>query len=809
MESEQNTQVSTLKAHPSSSGCSGVAAIIVISLWIVFITLVFQLTQWTVVQMIFEGSVKIPNIRWALLLVYGILLLVPLFIASRIVKEPVSRGRLLALTYVSITAIILSPSRIPDIDEWQLTVLIQMGVLLLFLIFAKVLNRKGSSTDTASEVPVLPFFLLAGTAGALMGIPWVMGGTQGAVTDTLLAIGLSTILGAVVAFTLLASNRAPMADVSDSDFHRGITGAGWIITLCLLILASAIDQNGNGWMFLGATLPIGYALAALAYRLDGGISSAGRIAVGLFSALAFFWPMSLFDPDELSIVISSSAGELFGYALNASFAAFGMGLLILVFFLIFWKKIQNSRIPGWVVGSLFVISWCCLFLISYFAGTPGFHGEKSFVILKDQADLTSVSQIQDPVDRRTAVYSSLVAHAEKSQGDIRAWLENQGVDYTPYYLVNAIELEADPVLLYKLSQRDDVDRVLASPELRPLRNEIPVTTGTVNSPDPDPWNLSLIGADRVQSELDIYGDGIIIGQSDSGVDGSHPEIFNQYRGKVEGTDEYNWLDPWFGSKMPVDIGGHGTHTLGSILGQNTGVAPQAQWIACVNLGRNLGNPAYYLDCMQFMLAPFPQDGDPFKDGKPEKGANVLNNSWGCPAVEGCDPETFIPAVKALKTAGVFVVASAGNTGMGGCSSVQDPLAIYDDVYTVGAVDGNRNIAGFSSVGPVTVDGSGRTKPDIGAPGVNVVSSFPGSTYETASGTSMAGPHVVGVVALMWSANPELIGNIELTTQILNETADTYTGVFPGCTLDGERPNNAVGFGIVNAYEAVQKALEAK
>ncbi len=184
-------------------------------------------------------------------------------------------------------------------------------------------------------------------------------------------------------------------------------------------------------------------------------------------------------------------------------------------------------------------------------------------------------------------------------------------------------------------------------------------------------------------------------------------------------DDYNWYDPWNGSKKPVDIGGHGTHTLGSIVGKNVGVAPKAEWIGCVNLARNLGNPAYYLDCMQFMLAPFPQNGDPFKDGEAGKGANVLNNSWGCPAAEGCDPETFIPAVRALKDAGVFVVASAGNTGYGGCSSIQDPLALYEDVYTVGAVDKNRNLAGFSSVGPVTVDGSGRTKPDIGAPGVDV------------------------------------------------------------------------------------------
>jgi subtilisin family serine protease len=211
--------------------------------------------------------------------------------------------------------------------------------------------------------------------------------------------------------------------------------------------------------------------------------------------------------------------------------------------------------------------------------------------------------------------------------------------------------------------------------------------------------------------------------------------------------------------------------------------------------------------MQFMLAPFPQYGDPFKDGRPEKGANVLNNSWGCPVIEGCDPATYLPAVSALKTAGVFVVASAGNSGMGGCSTVQDPLSIYGDVYSVGAVDRSGNLAMFSSIGPVEVDGSGRIKPDIVAPGMDVYSSYPGSTYYSASGTSMAGPHVVGVVALMWSANPKLIGDVDKTREILNETADPYKGVFPECITDKTSPNNAAGYGLVDAYKAVQKAME--
>ena len=129
--------------------------------------------------------------------------------------------------------------------------------------------------------------------------------------------------------------------------------------------------------------------------------------------------------------------------------------------------------------------------------------------------------------------------------------------------------------------------------------------------------------------------------------------------------------------------------------------------------------------MQFNFAPFPLNGDPLREGRPELGANVLNNSWGCPRVEGCDPNALIDGVRALRAAGVFVVVSAGNDGREGCGTVATPLALYDEVFSVGAVDIDGGLAVFSSLGPVTVDGSQRIKPDISAPGVDVISVLPG------------------------------------------------------------------------------------
>jgi subtilisin family serine protease len=190
-----------------------------------------------------------------------------------------------------------------------------------------------------------------------------------------------------------------------------------------------------------------------------------------------------------------------------------------------------------------------------------------------------------------------------------------------------------------------------------------------------------------------------------------------------------------------------------------------------------------------MLAPFPRGGNAFTDGDPARGPEVLTNSWGCAAVEGCDAGVLRPAVDAFAAAGTFVVVAAGNTGPG-CGTVTDPPAAYPDALTVGATDRDGRVAGFSS--------RGGGKPDVVAPGDDVLSALPGGGYGHLSGTSMATPQVAGVVALMWSANPRLVGDLATTTAILRGTATRVSG---GGSC------GAAGAGQVDAYAAVQAALK--
>ncbi|MEO1628460.1 MAG: S8 family peptidase, partial [Bacteroidota bacterium] len=212
------------------------------------------------------------------------------------------------------------------------------------------------------------------------------------------------------------------------------------------------------------------------------------------------------------------------------------------------------------------------------------------------------------------------------------------------------------------------------------------------------------------------------------------------------------------------------------------------------------------ECFQWFLAPTNSNGN---NPDATKAPHVINNSWGCPTSEGCNSGNFATmeaVVNSLKTAGIVVVVSAGNSGSG-CNTVNTPAAIYENSFSVGATNSSDNIAGFSSRGPVTVDGSGRAKPNVSAPGVAVRSCIRNGRYASFQGTSMAGPHVAGAVALIISADPGLAGQVEviesaLETTSVGRTTTQNCGGVSGSSI----PNNTYGYGRIDALAAINSLL---
>jgi hypothetical protein len=657
--------------------------------------------------------------------------------------------------------------------------------------------------------------LFGAAAGLAALLPWLWVGALGGLAETLLAVLAALAVGRFAAGILDPAYFAAFGYTKP----RQILGGGFAAGVALLPLASGLGAPAVNLAEMLILPPLGFAagaIAAAATRQPRGWFVYGPLAVlprpelgpgaiTLLVGIAAAGPVAFLDPEETSEVLGTR--DVGYWALVASMVGIAVAVLVGVLYALMLPPLRRAapeassdgpsralRVGAAVTAAVLVAAAGGVYA---FAGQPGLHGDRLFVVMKEQADLSGLASITDRTTRRAMTYRRLVETAQRSQAALRRSLDRLHLAYTPYYLVNGILVDGGAAVRIWLSQRSDVDRVLLDQRLRPLPAPAPAARGTAPPPSGGPqWNISLIGADRVWRDFGDTGTGVVIGTSDSGVDGDHPALRGNFRGGAD-----SWYDPWNHTATPTDHNGHGTHTIATAVGADgVGVAPGAQWVGCVNLDRDLGSPTRYLDCLQFMLAPFADGSDPLQDGNPARGPDILTNSWGCPPIEGCDREALRPATAALAAAGLFVVAAAGNSGPE-CSTVDDPPAPYPDVLTVGAVRRDLSMANFSSRGPTS---TGLAKPDLVAPGVDVLSAFPGGTWEVLDGTSMATPHVAGVVALMWSANPALVGDIATTTRLLEQSARHAAESPPG-ELSTCGPGDIAGAGVVDAYAAVAAA----
>lgn len=457
-------------------------------------------------------------------------------------------------------------------------------------------------------------------------------------------------------------------------------------------------------------------------------------------------------------------------------------------------------------------------------------GETDFLVyLKDQADLSEAAEFTTKQEKGAFVFQKLTATALRSQAPLLKSLEKQKVTYRPYWVVNMIWVRGDLSAVQLMAQRSEVAHIYADPWVQnsldinsSLSNSV-IETGNstaASSPSGIEWNINQVNAPQVWT-AGYTGQGAVIGGQDTGYQWDHPALKEKYRG-WDGTSanhDYNWHDaihediPPTGTNscgldltVPCDDNGHGTHTMGTMVGDDggnkqIGMAPGAQWIGCRNMEESVGKPSTYMECFQWFIAPWPIGGDPINDADPSKAPDVINNSWSCPTSEGCTWDALQTSVNNTRAAGIMVVGSAGNNG-DSCGSVYNPISIYDSTFSIGATDSDDVIASFSSRGPSA--NTNLLKPDVSAPGVSVNSSNVGSSYTTKSGTSMAAPHVSGLVALLISANPGLAGQVDTIENIITQSTipltDTVTcGSVPGSSI----PNNTYGWGRIDAYAAYQ------
>jgi len=461
-------------------------------------------------------------------------------------------------------------------------------------------------------------------------------------------------------------------------------------------------------------------------------------------------------------------------------------------------------------------------------------GQADFwVQMRQRADLAGASAVGGRERRGAYVYDSLRMIAEDSQAGVRAYLDGQGVSYGVFWVDNSLLVRGGTAqVVQDLAARSDV-RLIRAPRAerfngRPRSPYIWLAALPVYNADPwsgTAWGVTFVGADLVWSQYGARGAGIVVASIDTGVQWDHPALKHQYRGwnGASASHDYNWYAPTESARgacpgaaqAPCDWSGHGTHTMGTMVGDDgvagaaghrSGVAPAARWLAAMGCDDTRGycsDEALALSA-EWMLAPCPlgkTPGDPAC--QPDLRPDIINNSWG--NMGGAT--WYQPYVTAWRAAGIFPSFTAGNEGSGpSCGSVVSP-GDYPESFASGAIGADYFVPDFSGRGPGIVPGAG-VKPDLVAPGINVCSTVPGNGYDcNYSGTSMAAPHTSGAVALMWSARPALRGNVTETMNLLRYVANPSQNLgVCGRPASDPTADYSSGYGYLDARAAVEAAI---
>ncbi|CAK4172884.1 unnamed protein product [Aphanomyces euteiches] len=396
------------------------------------------------------------------------------------------------------------------------------------------------------------------------------------------------------------------------------------------------------------------------------------------------------------------------------------------------------------------------------------------VMVKVKLDIAAMEKgASASSDPRQFVYDFLNKASEENLKTLSGVVDVK--DAKPLWIGGALYLpQATKETVDKLSASNSVtylDLNAADVSFEILKND----KETIRAAVKNEWGVETVRAPSIWKYYD--GTGAIVGSIDTGALYTHEAIKDSWR------SELGWFDPYNATSLPWDSNGHGSHTIGTMVGKNgIGVAPRCQ-----------------VDRMHGL------------------GPHVINNSWGS---QGFDP-WYQDAVAAWRAAGIIPVVSNGNSGPD-CGTVGSPGG-YRNVIGVGAIgsydDEPNLLAYFSSKGPGLDNGTAYVKPDVSAPGffTNSVDIATNSSYVEFAGTSMAAPHVTGIVAILKSVDPEMTYDevykyltattdqspLNTTEPIgWNNVARYRNNTLPGgpnCggVKDSAWPNNRFGYGRVN------------
>ncbi len=385
--------------------------------------------------------------------------------------------------------------------------------------------------------------------------------------------------------------------------------------------------------------------------------------------------------------------------------------------------------------------------------------------------------------------------AKVNQKSLKTFLQSKQAEgrvseVVEFWIFNGLAVTATADVIQALAALSEVLSISPNETVQaPIAPPLPPLEPRLGILSANQANLDVINVPALWN-LGFKGQGVVVANMDTGVGYHetyfHPDLWAKWR-----NGSNSWFDPYGQNATPTDLNGHGTWTMGTIVGgEDTGtafgVAPEAQWIAAKIFNNSgSGTEAAVHLAFQWLLDP---DGNPATADAP----HVVNNSWTWSA--GCNLD-FQADLQALRAGGILPIFAAGNNALYSYSPANNPEA-----FAVGATDNNDLIwaepTQGSSLGPSACDST--TFPEVVAPGVSIHTTGLYNGYFNATGTSLATPHVAGVLALLLEAFPNATV-AEQEAALLNSVVDLGTS----------GADNTYGYGRIDALAAYLYLKSAK
>jgi subtilisin family serine protease len=355
------------------------------------------------------------------------------------------------------------------------------------------------------------------------------------------------------------------------------------------------------------------------------------------------------------------------------------------------------------------------------------------------ATTTAASSNQSQQWALTAINATGALNVTTGTPSVIVAVADTGIDYDDVDLYDNIWINQAAIPASRLKNLVDVD------------HDGYISFADLNNPiNQGPGKITDLNGDGRIDAADILQPMVLNAQGqDTGLGGwVNPNVPDAADGLVGDLIGWNYSA---NTDSPLDDNDHGTHVAGIIgamgaSGGTIGVDPNVLLMPIKFLDASgHGTISQYIQGLDYAVS---------------HGAKIVNNSW-----TGADPsQALSDAIANAQSHGVIFVAAAGNDSSNNDTSPVYPASYdqsFNNVVTVAATDTTGALASFSNYGAKSVN--------IAAPGVNILSTLPGNTYGTLSGTSMATPMVTGVLALVWSEHPSWS-----YTQVINQVLSTVT-----------------------------------